>query len=206
MQPSTLPICTGMVMMLVRNINVPAGLCNSTRVVVCHNSRREVLVRVLGAKDNDPDQYASNPQVTLYSKPEVASYRFRRKQFPFRPSFAMTINKAQVQSLRLIGIDMRNPAFAHGQCYVAFSRATSPDTVRILMTDRKQRRVQNVVYPEVFDYLRNPGARVNEMDLLDGEHLRDLAEDDVGQGPDNVDAADEEDLPLMCHDDNVNHD
>lgn len=191
MVPSTLRICNGMVMMLVRNLNVPAGLCNGTRVIVCHHSRHEVFIRVLGVRNCDPNQYASIARVTLYSKPKVTSYRFKRKQFPLCPAFAMTINKAQGQTLRWVGIDMRNLAFAYGQCYVAFSGTTSPDSVRVLINDRGQRRVQNLVYPEVFEYLRNPIARANQVPMLDEEQLRELVEDDFAQEPDGIVAVDE---------------
>jgi ATP-dependent DNA helicase PIF1 len=49
-------------------------------------------------------------------------YQFKRLQFPIRLSFAMTINKAQGQSLKVAGVHLQTPCFSHGQLYVAFSR------------------------------------------------------------------------------------
>lgn len=48
-QPPTLRICSGIIMMLLRTINVPVGLCNDTRVIVCRHTRNQVTVLVLKA-------------------------------------------------------------------------------------------------------------------------------------------------------------
>ena len=37
-------------------------------------------------------------------------------------AFAMTINKAQGQSLGRVGLDLRYPMFGHGQFYVGVSQ------------------------------------------------------------------------------------
>jgi ATP-dependent exoDNAse (exonuclease V) alpha subunit len=48
-----------------------------------------------------------------------------RLQFLIRLLFAMTINKAQGQSLQRVGIDLRDLVFGYGQLYVAMSRITN---------------------------------------------------------------------------------
>ena len=53
------------------------------------------------------------------------SLRFKRRQFPIRPAFAMTINKCQGQTFKIVGIYLDQPIFTHGQLYVAFSRVFS---------------------------------------------------------------------------------
>jgi len=37
----------------------------------------------------------------------------RRRQFPVRPAFAMTINKAQGQTLQRVGVLLDEPVFSH---------------------------------------------------------------------------------------------
>jgi ATP-dependent exoDNAse (exonuclease V) alpha subunit len=66
-----------------------------------------------------------------------------------RLCFAMTINKAQGQSLQKVGIDLRQPVFTHSQFYVAFSRVTDIANLDVLLPYRGNGMVKNIVYPEI---------------------------------------------------------
>ena len=72
--------------------------------------------------------------------------QFKRLQFPIRLAFAITINKAQGQSLEKSGIDRNTDCFSHGQLYVACSRVGKPDNLSI-WTDNET--AKNVVYSQV---------------------------------------------------------
>jgi ATP-dependent DNA helicase PIF1 len=73
------------------------------------------------------------PRIPLYpSDDEMFPFQFKRKQFPIRLSFAMTINKAQGQTIPNVGIFLPNTVFSHGQLYVALSRATTKQHVNVL--------------------------------------------------------------------------
>ncbi|KAG2750977.1 hypothetical protein P692DRAFT_201710320 [Suillus brevipes Sb2] len=64
----------------------------------------------------------------------------------------MTINKAQGQSVKHVGVDLHMPVFTHGQLYVAFSRVTSSQCLKVLLpqqTPSEQGITYNIVYPEV---------------------------------------------------------
>ncbi|KAF8870490.1 hypothetical protein BD779DRAFT_536572 [Infundibulicybe gibba] len=78
------------------------------------------------------------------------AFQFTRRQFPVRLAFALTINKAQGQSVKYVGIDLRVPVFAHGQLYVALSRATTRRNIRVLLSSEASlnTNTKNVVYPE----------------------------------------------------------
>ena len=62
----------------------------------------------------------------------------------------MTVNKSEGQSLTTAGVDLRIPAFTHGQLYVALSKVTSLDGLTLLFfEDNRQGVTENIVYPEV---------------------------------------------------------
>ncbi|EOD51816.1 putative helicase-like protein [Neofusicoccum parvum UCRNP2] len=95
---------------------------------------------------------------------ELSYSALRRSTDPYPPSsgysiglcFAMTINKSQGQSFDRVGIMLDPPIFSHGQLYVALSRVTAPDGVRIVPDEEGALtgRVSNVVWPEVFQSVR----------------------------------------------------
>ena len=79
-------------------------------------------------------------------------FTLRRRQFPVRLAFARTINKAQGQSRKVVGIHLHTPVFAHGQLYVAISRATDFQQLYISLppTSNGTLTTDNIVYSELF--------------------------------------------------------
>jgi hypothetical protein len=64
----------------------------------------------------------------------------------------MSVNKAQGQSLKYVGLDFHSPVFTHGQFYIALSRATSVNRIKAIW-DPKFLNPVNRVFPEVLlDY------------------------------------------------------
>jgi ATP-dependent exoDNAse (exonuclease V) alpha subunit len=58
-------------------------------------------------------------------------------QFPVRLAFTMTINKAQGQSVKWVGLILWTPVFSHGQLYVALSRCTHPESVYAIFPENE---------------------------------------------------------------------
>jgi ATP-dependent exoDNAse (exonuclease V) alpha subunit len=89
------------------------------------------------------------PRITISPSAEQIAFEMKRRQFPVRLAFAMTINKSQGQSVDNIGLDLRTDVFAHGQLYVALSRCTSSQRVKALFKNDISTATKNIVYPEV---------------------------------------------------------
>ena len=74
----------------------------------------------------------------LAPKDGVDVYRWRRTQFPVCVAFAMTIAKSQGQTCKgRVAVYMPEPVFAHGSLYVALSRVTDPQTLRVCLPERE---------------------------------------------------------------------
>ncbi|KAH0608366.1 uncharacterized protein H6S33_001500 [Morchella sextelata] len=145
--PSHLRLKIGAPVILLRNLYPKQGLCNGTRMTVIRMERCCIEVRILGG-DND-GQVKVIPRIKLSTTEGELPFILTRKQFPVRLCFAMTVNKAQGQSIDIVGIDLRTSSFTHGQLYVALSRATDVNKLRILQTEERGRETENIVYPEV---------------------------------------------------------
>ena len=68
-------------------------------------------------------------------------FQSKRKQFPIRLSFAMTVNKSQGQTIPNVGVYLLKPVFSHDQLYVALSRATARLNIRILAVPAAEKDV-----------------------------------------------------------------
>jgi hypothetical protein len=92
------------------------------------------------------------PKIPMKPSDSLFPFKFTRRQFPIRPSFAITINKSQGQTLKQAGVYLERPVFTHGQLYVAMSRVGSPTALRIMTISSKENpnsnSTKNVVYKE----------------------------------------------------------
>lgn len=144
--PSKLILKLGVPVILLRNINPREELCNGTRMTIIQLSRRCIGVRILGG---DFDGHCTLlPRISLSTNEGELPFILTRKQFPIRLCFAMTVNKSQGQSFEVVGIDLRTPAFCHGQLYVALSRVTSLHGLHALFAPNTTAITENIVYPE----------------------------------------------------------
>jgi len=144
----------GAPVMLLCNLDPTQGLYNGTRMILVSHTTRILRCRVLRQGNDGVDHADENivliPRMNLELKPEENPIPLKRRQFPVRLSFAMTINKAQGQSVKWVGLNLRTPVFSHGQLYVALSRCTHPDRVfAIFREDEEGTKTTNVVYTEV---------------------------------------------------------
>ena len=146
--PGELNVKVGCPLILLRNIAPADGLCNGTRVTLIRAGARVLEVKIMGGEHDGRTAFIPRISITMSSTAQY-SFKLRRRQFPVRLAFALSINKAQGQSVRHVGLDLRTPVFSHGQLYVALSRATARHRVKILLPDISKAYTTNVVFPEV---------------------------------------------------------
>jgi hypothetical protein len=142
--PHDLCLKPGMPVILLRNLNPQDSLCNGTRLLVT----RVLAGRLLEARNNMTGRTVLIPRIPLRPTDDTFPFRWQRRQFPIRPAFAMTINKAQGQTLGRVGVQLGRPVFTHGQLYVAASRVSDPSNIRFGVDLQTGCRTKNVVYTE----------------------------------------------------------
>jgi hypothetical protein len=146
MPPHSLQLIPNMPVMLLRNLNPSAGLCNGTVLFVEHLGERIIRARI--AYGRFAGQVHLIPRIKLISSDKHFPFKLARLQFPLIPAFAMTINKSQGQTLQRVGLYLENPAFAHGQLYVGMSRVTSSHNIKIFSP---QPNLKNVVHDAILN-------------------------------------------------------
>ena len=150
--PHSLRLFPGALCMIMRNMDVRRRLVNSTKCVVESIERNVVAVRLVGSPPTgDPilvPRICFKQRLNRYDQrsPEVT-----RMQFPLQLCYAITLNKSQGQTLKRVGIDLRDDSFSHGHTYVGFGRVRNRGSIMILVRDHRvndanEAFVVNVVY------------------------------------------------------------
>ncbi|XP_074097681.1 uncharacterized protein LOC141526546 [Cotesia typhae] len=146
--PYKLRLRKNTIIMLIRNLNLSEGLCNGTRLMVLDLSTNVLRCNILTGDKAGEIVFIN--RVTLYCE-NVYSFTFKRRQFPIKTAFCMTINKAQGQTFNKIAVDLTKDVFNHGQLYVALSRVRSWQSLRLYLSHEKvDNSVKNFVFKELY--------------------------------------------------------
>ena len=150
MPPHRITLKVGMVIMLLRNFDQQNGHWNGSRYLINQILPHPLVATSIVGVNAGRTLLIS--RITLSPSDNIFPFTLRRRQFPLRPCFAMTVNKSQGHSLHRVGICCSRNFFSHGQFYVAASRVGRSSRLRILAQDeqtKKRRFLSNVVYEEV---------------------------------------------------------
>ena len=151
--PHRLVMKIGAPLMLLRNINPKEGLCNGTRLILQSVNRQLLNCKIVGGHRDGENVLL--PRITFTPNDNNDfPVDWKRRQYPVRTSFAMTIHKSQGQSLERVGVWLEEPVFSHGQLYVASSRVGNPENIQYAISPRHNystNATRNVVYREVFN-------------------------------------------------------
>ncbi len=138
----------GAPIMLLRNLQ--CGLVNGTRLIIkaMHDKVLECEIMV-GHKKGE---IVFLPRIPMYDRSNEFPWTMIRIQFPIRVCFAMTIHKSQGQSMEKVGVYIAQQMFAHGQLYVALSRAKTASGLKVFIEHKKKsptNLAKNIVYKEI---------------------------------------------------------
>jgi ATP-dependent DNA helicase PIF1 len=148
------------VVILLRNMNIPAGHCNGTRYIVKAIGKYRLVLEKLDTDSDDKDKILLLPRIPMTSNESSTAFKLKRLQFPVKLAFAVTFNRAQGQSVeQKCGILLPKKIWTHGQIYVAFSRCGNPRNIFVWADQEEllkkynlpkgKKYMTNVVYKEV---------------------------------------------------------
>jgi ATP-dependent DNA helicase PIF1 len=131
---------------------VRRGLCNGTKLIVTRLFND--FIEALPVSATAPILI---PRITISENNRDLPFVLKRHQIPVRLAFCLTINKSQGQTYDEVGLHIENECFAHGQLYVALSRARKFENIHIfrrtMLADSTfpDNRAKNIVYSEVLN-------------------------------------------------------
>jgi ATP-dependent DNA helicase PIF1 len=140
---------------LLRNLDPNNGLCNGTRLMVRAFQDNAIDTEIVGGQHQGKRVFIT--RIPMSPSDDISlPFKLKRKQFPIRLNFAITINKAQGQTIPNVGIYLPEPVFSHGQLYVALSRGVSRSTTRFLAKPNQEldstwNTTKNIIYKDVLN-------------------------------------------------------
>jgi len=88
------------------------GLCNGTRLIVKDLRLHVILAEVITGPSSGKSVFIH--RIDNIANDESLPFKLRRRQFPIKPAFSMTITKSQGQTFSKIGVYLEEPVFSHG--------------------------------------------------------------------------------------------
>lgn len=139
----------GYVIMLLRNLQPKKGHVNRKRHIVESMKENVLFLPVSTGNHHKEIRFTLSHIPCNPGDDNFPIEGFQCTHFPVRVYFALTINKAQVQSYSgAPGLDLRSKFLTHGHLYVALSRTTHPNNLYVC-TECSDRLTTNILYSSV---------------------------------------------------------
>src|SRR5579885_114704 len=127
--PEILQLCVGAQVMLIKNLDVEAGLANGSRgVCVGFDGQGAPIVK-----------FRNGQVIYMYTQTWWMrineNTRVRRTQYPLILGWAITIHKSQGQTIDCLKVDLGSKVFCDSMIYTAISRARTIDGLSITAID-----------------------------------------------------------------------
>jgi hypothetical protein len=145
MPPHRLTLKVGILVILVRNLDAASRLCNGTRLIIWHLAQRLIVAQIIGGAH--ARNIVNIPRIITTTNHSKWPFTLQRHQFPLQLAFTMTINKANGQTMKTVGIYLHELVFTHGQLYVTLSQATRVNDVSVFCPNG--RTTTNAVYTKL---------------------------------------------------------
>lgn len=112
--------------------NMQDGVFNGVRCqLISFAGTMCVFVKLLSGPRHGSTILLPRCVFTISSDASGLPFNVKRRQFPLISAFAVTVHKAQGQTLKLVGLFITNPIFTHGQLYTALSRTRGWESIVI---------------------------------------------------------------------------